>query len=142
VVELPGTDRLTSMLMLFLDAQSRRAQLAAGNIANADTPGYLAKELDFSEQLRRAAYDTPSPGSVLIPTTGLRMPNTVNALYTGGEQPELLESVGNALSIDGNTVDMGHEMAVLGDAGMQYLAGVQLLQAHFRALQTAIREGK
>jgi flagellar basal body rod protein FlgB len=44
--------------------------------------------------------------------------------------------------VDGNTVDMEHEMAMMADAGGQYMTGIQLLQSRLRTLHTAIREGR
>ena len=44
-----------------MDVQSRKAQVIAGNIANADTPGYVAKELDFNDYLQEAAHQSSLP---------------------------------------------------------------------------------
>lgn len=146
MVDLPGTDRMTSLLVFFLDTQSRRAQVVASNVANADTPGYLSKEVDFAETLRRAAYDAVGPGAAgkLAPkNVGL----TTSSLLDGFNRPsadrlELVEQPGNPVGVDGNTVDMEHEMATLADAGMQYMSGIQLLQSRLRTLHLAIREGR
>lgn len=59
---LPGTDDITSLLTSFLDVQSRRAEAAASSIAEA--PDYVAKELDFSDYLRRAASDAFTPHNI------------------------------------------------------------------------------
>lgn len=146
MVDLPGTDRTTSLLIFYLDTQSRRAQVVANNVANADTPGYLAREVDFAETLRRAAYDAVAPNAAekLAPqNVALTTSNLLDAFNRpSADRLEVVEQPGNAMGIDGNTVDMEHEMATLADAGMQYMSGVQLLQERFRTLRTAIREGK
>lgn len=130
MIELTSTDRITSLLTRFLDTQSRRAQVVASNIANVDTPGYQAKELDFAEYLKQAAYDT------VVPVKGLPL-YQVSAL-----EPEVVEQIGNPIGIDGNTVDMGHEMSAMAETGMKYLEGIHLLQSRLRTLRIAIREGR
>ena len=130
MIELPGNDRIFSLLTLYLDAQSKRAQVVATNVANADTPGYTAKELDFAEYLKQAAYETVSP----------RMAGGPGRLRT--DSFSVVEQPGNPAGIDGNTVDVGREMATIADAGMKYLTGIQLLQSRMRTLRTAIREGR
>ena len=50
-------DGITDLLTKYLDVQSRRAQVISGNIANADTPDYVAQELEFGDYLREAAHE-------------------------------------------------------------------------------------
>jgi flagellar basal-body rod protein FlgB len=124
---LPGTDQLTSLLTTYLDVQSRRAEVVSSNIANAETPGYRAKQLDFASFMRQAAENANAPGNN---TPALDAPQ-----ITEQETPEVVR-------LDGNTVDMGREMSALAETGMQYLTGTQLLQSRLRTLRTAIREGR
>lgn len=119
-MQLPTNDRVTSLLTTYLDVQSRRSEVIAGNLANADTADYKARELDFDAFLDDAAAGRP--------------------LEYGHEPKLVLQD--RAPGIDGNNVDAGHEMAQLADAGMQYLSGVQMIQARLRTLKTAIREGR
>ena len=126
---LSGLDSITSLLSTFLDVQSRRAEVVAGNLANADTPGYIAKELDFSDFLRNAATESLTPATAQTPQTNLSGPRVVE------QQP-------TAIGLDGNTVDPGREMSTMAEAGMKYLEGTQILQMRLRTLRTAIREGK
>lgn len=146
MIDLPGTDRMTSLLIFFLDTQSRRAQVVASNVANADTPGYLSKEIDFADALRGAAYESAGPGAAgkLAPqNVALATSNLLDAFNRpSADRLELVEQAGRPMGVDGNTVDMEHEMATLADAGMQYTSGVQLLQSRLRTLRFAIREGK
>lgn len=127
---LPLTDSITSLLTKFLDVQSRRAEVVASNLANADTPGYVAKELDFADYMREAAQEAMNP------STGTNESKGFIAM------PHVVEQTPGTIGIDGNTVDAGREMSTLADAGTQYLAGTQLLQSRLRTLRTAIREGR
>ena len=127
---LPSTDRITSLLSSFLDVQSRRAEVVAGNVANADTPGFAAKELDFADHLRRAAGDALAPRKAGDQATSFT------------EHLRVVEQTPSAIGIDGNTVDVQREMSTLADANMRFLTGTQLLQSRMRTLRTAIREGR
>ncbi len=124
---LPGIDNITSLLGTFLDVQSRRAEIVAGNLANADTPGYVAKELDFADYLRDAARESLT---------------SANGNKQGSIGPRVVEQQSTTVGLDGNTVDNGREMSTLAEAGMKYLEGTQLLQMRLRTLRSAIREGK
>ena len=123
----PVGDNITSLLGNFLDVQSRRAEVVASNLANVDTPGYAARELDFNDFLRAASEQSLAPNQ-----------NEKNALA----QPRIVEQQATTIGIDGNTVDAGREMSTLAEAGTKYLEGTQLLQMRLRSLRLAIREGK
>jgi flagellar basal-body rod protein FlgB len=123
-----GFDRITSLLTNFLDVQSKRSELVAGNIANADTPGFAARELDFAAYLKRAAREAVTPDVAAQPTLA--------------DGPRVVESAGLGAGIDGNNVDVGREMTTLSEAGMQFLTGTNMLQSRLRTLRAAIREGR
>jgi len=128
-VDLPVFDNITSLLGRFLDVQSRRAEVVAGNLANADTPGYVAREVDFDDFLRNAAAES-------LAQPGKQQQNSPLA------ELRVVNQEATTIGIDGNTVDAGHEMSVLAESGTKYLQGTQLLQMRLRTLRAAIREGK
>lgn len=125
-------DGITDLLTKYLDVQSRRAQVISGNIANADTQDYVAQDLKFDEYLRDAARQALKP-------RGLNSEVNKSGILAA---PRLVEQTPNSVSIDGNTVDIGHEMTSLAETGMQFLEGTKLLQSRIRTLRTAIREGR
>jgi flagellar basal-body rod protein FlgB len=124
----PPSDNITSLLQKFLDVQSRRAEVVSSNIANADTPGYRAKTLEFDEYLKEAARRSALPLSQ-------RTDEPLASL-------QVTESVPTAIGFDGNTVDAGREMAELAQAGSSFNFGAKMLQSRFRLLRAAIREGR
>lgn len=128
-MDVRGLDRVVNLLAEFLDVQSRRAQVVASNLANADTPGYQAQELDFAQYLKDASQEALTPHSANNPSL---LKNS----------PRLMPQTGLASGLDGNNVDAGHEMATLSEVGMSYLGGTGLLQARLRTLRSAIREGR
>jgi flagellar basal-body rod protein FlgB len=123
-----NNDQITNLLNSFLDIQSRRSQIIASNLANSDTPGFNAKELDFNSFLRQAAEEVinPTNHNNLLPKAEMKVVNQLN----------------NPVGLDGNTVDTAKEMASMADAGMQYMTGIQLLQSRWQMIRLAIREGR
>jgi flagellar basal-body rod protein FlgB len=128
-MNIPAGDNITNLLQTFLDVQTRRSQVIAGNIANADTPGYVAKELDFDSFLREAAEQSTLP------------PSRKNSQGQTKEM-RIVDQASTVIGIDGNTVDTGREMADLAQAGSNFNFGAKMLQSRLRLLRTAIREGK
>ncbi len=123
-------DNTVNLLQKFLDVQSRRAEVIGGNIANADTPGFVAKELDFADYLKDAAREAALPLS------------RQNSNKSFSDSPHIIEQTPTAIGLDGNTVDSGREMSELAQAGGSFNFGVKMLQSRLRLLRTAIREGK
>ena len=126
---ISGTDSVTNLLQTYLDVQSLRSQTIAGNIANADTPGFIAKEVDFEDYLKDAARESSLP------------PFQQNQLKMNS-RPNVIEQPTTIVGMDGNTVDTGREMAELAQAGSSFNFGAKMLQSRLRLLRTAIREGK
>jgi flagellar basal-body rod protein FlgB len=127
---LPLNDNITSLLTKFLDVQSRRAEVVASNLANADTPGYTALEVDFADYMRDAAQQA------------LNVSGTNDSSKNFMGMPRVVEQTPGTIGVDGNTVDTGREMSTLAETGMQYMAGTQLMQSRLRTLRAAIREGR
>ncbi len=114
-----------------LMVRSRRNELLASNIANADTPGYQARDIDF-----RAILD--SAGS----PAGLRTTHQ-NHLSLSGESgiagAELLYRVPNQPSLDGNTVDPDLEKAAFAENALRYNASLTFLDRKFKGLILALK---
>lgn len=128
-MDISGSDSVTALLQKFLDVQSLRSQTIAGNIANADTPGFVAKEVEFEDYLRDAARDSLRPRAE---QSGMERMGAARVV----DQPL------TAVRLDGNTVDAGREMAELAQAGSSFNFGAKMLQSRLRLLRTAIREGR
>lgn len=129
-MSLTTTDNITNLMQNFLDVQSRRAQVVAGNIANADTPNYKAKQLKFDEFLRDAAQQAQLPAS------------QQNKQFLSTSKMSVVEQDSKTIGLDGNTVDTGEQMANLAEIGTNFNFGAKILQSRLRLLRTAIREGR
>lgn len=130
---MTGTDPTRSSLFGIhpqaLQIQRQRMELLASNIANADTPGYQARDLDFSSALRQAM----SGGGPLDASQPAH-------LQAGGlnADPALRYRVALQASVDGNTVDVQTEQAQFMDAAMHYQASLSFLDGKLKSLLTAI----
>lgn len=127
---ISSPDGITNLLQSFLDVQSKRSEVIAGNIANADTPGYVAKELDFKDYLQEALRQNSLPLSKQD-WQGL-----------SSYSPTVVEQTPTVIGLDGNTVDAGREMSELAQAGSDFNFGAKMLQSRLRLLRSAIKEGR
>jgi flagellar basal-body rod protein FlgB len=126
-------DQTVGILARFLDGGASRHQAIAANIANQDTPGYRAVDVSFQEALGAAAESALAP-----------LPTHPGHLSTDPTAATEITSTaaGRSSRLDGNTVNVEHEMAKLAENSLMYQAGTELLSAKFRLLKTAIREGR
>ena len=111
-------------------ARSQRAELLATNIANADTPGYKARDLDFKALLGAQG------GDLALRETRAEHLGAANTMPGGAS---LRYRVPLSPSVDGNTVD-GHleSMAYL-DNAMRYQASLQFLTGKISGIRLALR---
>ncbi|WP_300341839.1 flagellar basal body rod protein FlgB [Accumulibacter sp.] len=117
-----------------LSLRANRQQVLAGNIANADTPHYQARDFDFSAALQNAVSGR-SGGSLQLATTSPR--HTPGA--AGTSPVTLMYRQPTQASADGNTVDMDVERAQFAENAFFYEAGLTFLSGRIRTLQTAIQ---
>lgn len=122
---MSGSDPLFGIHASALSIQRRRMELLASNIANADTPGYQARDIDFKEALAQAikgaeGVTETAPGAI---------PGVDSAVkYRIPMQP----------AADGNTVDVQSEQGAYMDAAMHYQATLSFLDGRLKSLLTAI----
>jgi flagellar basal-body rod protein FlgB len=115
LVETP----LMHTLSRALDLTSTRQGLVSQNVANIDTPGYKARDIDFRQELQRALGDDEA----LQPAPVAR------------EVPGLVERP------DGNNVSLDRESLLMAQNQLAFQVDVQLLRAEFNRLQQAINGG-
>jgi len=122
-----------------LDVRARRTELIANNLANADTPGYKARDIDFRQAMTRAAGETPTSGVHLQTTQSGHIGG--NAAADAAGNPDLKYRTPLAPALDGNTVDAQLEQASFAENAVRYQATLTFLNAKFRGLMTAIMGG-
>ncbi|MCC7485354.1 MAG: flagellar basal body rod protein FlgB [Burkholderiales bacterium] len=119
-----------------LDLRARRQEVLASNIANADTPGYKARDVDFRRELAAALSGAPRGAEARLVRTSARH---LGAGGPGGGAQALLFRVPAQASVDGNTVEMDAERARFAENALHYEASVTLLNMQIRKLLAAIQ---
>jgi len=120
-------DKTIDTLSKSLDLQLLRQSVISENIANAETPSFKARKVEFEGELQRA----------------------VEAVETGAMGPEIrdvsaviVQDPNSEMGQDLNTVDMDREMAAMTKNDLQYAAGTQMINKKFFFLKYAIGEGR
>ncbi|MBP1208067.1 flagellar basal-body rod protein FlgB [Duganella sp. 1411] len=125
-----------------LSLRSQRQTVLASNIANADTPNYKARDVDFGSALK-AAMDkaSPSAAATLKTTAGKHFPNPQQNGTTMEDGTPLLYRGVVQGAVDGNTVDMDVERNQFADNALRYEAGVTMINAQIKSMMAAIQSG-
>jgi len=108
-------DGLTNSLERYMDLLAARQKLVASNIANADTPGYRTKDLNFQSELQAA-------DAALAPHT--------------------VEIGGLPVKNDGNDVSLDREARLLAENAMRFNLASSLMRSQLATIKEAIQEGK
>lgn len=116
---------------LFLRA--RRAEMLSSNLANADTPNYKARDIDFKTVLNQVQGDQQQ--------VQLRLTNASHIAPEGSGIPggEALYRIPHQPSLDGNTVDAEQEQAAFSENALHYQASLSFLSGRISGLLGAIK---
>ncbi|WP_409307245.1 flagellar basal body rod protein FlgB [Pectobacterium sp. B1J-3] len=135
-------DKLNASLQFQQEALNLRAQrqeILAANIANADTPGYQARDIDFASQLNKVMEQGRAEGTgIALKTTSVRhipaqnfQPPELDLLYRIPDQPAL----------DGNTVDMDRERTNFADNSLKYQTSLTVLSGQIKGMMSVLQSG-
>jgi flagellar basal-body rod protein FlgB len=125
--------------------RAERQRVIAGNIANADTPGFKARDFDFASNLRAATAAQGGGGAggggiaqgVANGVAGGIAGGVMNS--TGRFTPELGYSVPNQTHLDNNTVDMDRERGAFVDNAVKYEATLRFINGSVRSMLDAMK---
>jgi flagellar basal-body rod protein FlgB len=127
------SDKLFGMHTQALGLWQQRAEVIASNLANADTPDYKARDVDFRQVLSQASGG--AGGSLAMASTesghiggGVSRPGHETLAYRAQTQP----------TMDGNTVDTQVEQASFAGNAVHYQASLSFITAQIRMMRTAI----
>jgi flagellar basal-body rod protein FlgB len=112
-------DPVAQHIESYMDLLSARQKLVAANIANADTPGYKTRDLDFQSEFQRATLqsaDATPPSAIEVP--GLKIKN------------------------DGNNVSIDREARLLAENDLRFHMATELMRSELRMVRSAVTEGK
>ena len=117
-----------------LNLRSERQRLIASNIANADTPGYVAREMNFAQALRNAT-GAGQPAAVLAAS----QPGHIGSSgAVGGTFSTLMYASPSQTNLDRNSVDMDRERASFADNTVKYEATLRFIGAQVKTTLSAI----
>ena len=120
-----------------LQLRSERQQLIASNIANADTPGYIARDMDFTKTLKAATGALPAAGALATTNAGHLGSGAAGAAGSN-VAGELLYATPSQTNLDRNTVDMDRERASFADNAIKYEATLRFINSNVRTSLSAI----
>jgi len=112
-----------------LAIREKRSEVLAANLANADTPGYKARDLDFKSILKQ---NLPEARALDRTQAGHFAPQQLL-------ESRLMYRNPNQVSLDGNTVEANVEQARYAENAVQYQASLQFLNNKFSGLMMALR---
>ncbi len=107
-------DATSSTIARYMDLLSVRQNLVASNLANIDTPGYHAKDIDFESEMRSAST---------------------------GSTPHVLEVQGLPVRNDGNNVSLERETRLLSENSLKFRVAASLELSHLKMKRMAIHDG-
>jgi flagellar basal-body rod protein FlgB len=117
-----------------LNLRATRQQLLASNIANADTPGYQARDIDFAKTLQDALAGRTQPAP-LARTAAAHIASAPQGTGSAGAQYRTVVQP----SIDGNTVDMDVERAQFAENAIHYEANLMFLNSQLKSMLAALQ---
>lgn len=122
-----------------LNLRGQRQQLLASNIANADTPNYKARDIDFSSAMKSAMSRPTSSASLSTngPSPQLSARSTQGGSGIAGV-PLLYRNIQQG-AIDGNTVDMDVERNQFTDNAIRYEAGITMISGQIKSMLSVIQ---
>ncbi len=130
-----GFDSVIGGLNTSLNLRQLNQNVISSNIANADTPGYKAKAVEFETALREV-LGTDQQVAPSETQQGHRAHRPTDPV-----QPEIYDDPNGVESLDGNTVDRSAEMVKLAQNQLLYDASAEMLKRKLGMLKYAISEG-
>ncbi len=131
-------DKIMGLGQQALALHSRRSEVLASNLANADTPGYKARDIDFKAALQQAKGDTQ--GARLLTTNPRHMGSS--GANPGGIDDligELKFRTPSQPSLDGNTVDPLREKAAFMENALLYQTNLRFLSGKIKGIKSALK---
>jgi len=120
-----------------LSLRAERQQVLASNIANADTPNYKARDVDFNSALKQAMSQGGEAATALTKTSSAHL-GGAHVATTASGVPLLYRTTVQG-NVDGNTVDMDVERNQFADNALRYEAGITFAGGELKKLLTAIQ---
>ena len=123
-----------------INLRAQRQQLLASNIANADTPNYKARDIDFNKSLQSALARSDSSVTGLSKTNPAHLDASASVDAAGSaDGAPILYRTPTQPSADGNTVDMNVERNQFSNNAIHYEAGLSLITSQIKDMLAVIQ---
>jgi flagellar basal-body rod protein FlgB len=128
-----------------LVVRAERQRVIASNIANADTPGYSGRDINFKEAMSAALGGNSLTLAPAAPTGGTRSGRTnaahipLQSTLSSMEAGKLDYTIQSQPAMDGNSVDMDRERANFADNAVRYEATLRFINGSSRGILSAIQ---
>lgn len=130
-----GFDSTIGALNTSLNLRLMNQNVISSNVANADTPGFKAKRMEFEDAFRQTLG---VDGNLQMEATD---PEHIVVQSTDPVTPGIVEDANGVESLDGNTVNRGQEMARMVENQKLYEASAEMLKKKLGMLKYSITEG-
>ncbi|MBP2844133.1 flagellar basal body rod protein FlgB [Dickeya oryzae] len=122
-----------------LNLRAQRQEILAANIANADTPGYQARDIDFASELNKVMEQGRTSGQ----SVSLSLTSTRHIPAQAVEPPalDLLYRIPTQPALDGNTVDMDRERTNFADNSLKYQSSLTLISGQIKGMMSVLQSG-
>jgi flagellar basal-body rod protein FlgB len=127
-------DKLMGFHHKALQIRTDRMEVLAGNLANANTPGYKARDIDFRKAMKSAQHSNVNS------LTRTHDNHIKGSMQSSGELQFRIPNQPD--TGDGNTVDVQVERNTFLDNGLRYQAGMEFLNGKIKGMKTAIKGGQ
>ena len=124
-----------------LSLRTTRTEMLASNMANADTPGYKARDIDFNSALQASVdkqHQLQQTGSQRAASLRTTNPGHIQ-LDVSETNFETLYRVPNQSALDGNTVDEQLEKSAFAENALRYQASLEFLSGKFKGMIAALK---
>ena len=127
-------DKLMGFHHKALQIRTDRMEVLAGNLANANTPGYKARDIDFQKAMKSAQHSNVNN------LTRTHDNHIKGSMQSSGELQFRIPNQPD--TGDGNTVDVQVERNTFLDNGLRYQAGMEFLNGKIKGMKKAIKGGQ
>ena len=131
-------DSTLSTLERSLDARLARHEVLAGNLANANTPGFTARDIDFEKAMAAATPAAVAGTGAPAPVGDIPLTVAGASLARGSS---IVDADGASRGLDGNGVDVDKTLTAIAENGLQYGATARAVQKKLAMLRYAASDG-
>lgn len=118
-----------------MDLTWRRNEAITSNVANAETPGYRAVDLNFTSELKKAFEENPD-------TDGLKLTDSKHMDVASSSGAHLMQDFSGVTKADGNNVDIDIQMGRLAYNSGKYSTASSIIRKQLSLLKNAIRDAR